>query len=183
MKKLILFIMLFSSWPFFAQVGIGTTTPDASAMLDVQSTTSGFAMPRMTSDERNNIANPIEGLQVYDTDYKTIWVYSGNEWRSVNPVAYGRVRPNGAVVRIFGASVTKLNTGKYRITFNTPMPTDDYIISLSLRLEPGLNKENVSIMWRDLTTEKFDVFIIKDNDDNTGDETWNNNMFMFTVFY
>ena len=37
----------------YAQVGIGTATPDVSTVLDVQSTTKGFLLPRMTETERD----------------------------------------------------------------------------------------------------------------------------------
>lgn len=51
-----------------AQVGIGTTTPNASAALDVQSTTRGILLPRMTGAQRIAIAAPADGLIVYQTD-------------------------------------------------------------------------------------------------------------------
>ena len=40
----------------YAQVGIGTTTPDASSALDITSTTKGLLMPRMTAAERDAIS-------------------------------------------------------------------------------------------------------------------------------
>ena len=173
MKKLLLFAFLLTSGLFYAQVGIGTTTPDPSTMLDVQSTESGFAMPRMTSDQRNDIPDPIAGLQVYDTDYKTIWYFDGAEWRSLNPVAYGRINGDGSPYRIFGATSKKKEKGYYIITFNTEMPTSNYIVSLSLR------RENIRtrIYWYWLSKKSFEVHI-EDFDGNAED-----NMFMFTVHY
>ena len=50
-----------------AQVGIGTTTPDASSVLDIQSTSKGLLIPRMTSAQRTAISNPTAGLLVFDT--------------------------------------------------------------------------------------------------------------------
>jgi hypothetical protein len=56
---------------FFAQVGIGTTTPDASAKLEVSATDKGFLQPRValnsTSNADNTISNPATGLMVYNT--------------------------------------------------------------------------------------------------------------------
>jgi hypothetical protein len=49
-----------------AQVGIGTTTPDSSAQLDVSSSQKGFLVPRMTTTQRNNITNPANGLLIYN---------------------------------------------------------------------------------------------------------------------
>ena len=51
-----------------AQVGVGTTTPDASAALDITSTTKGFLPPRMTAAQRNSISNPSAGLMLWCSD-------------------------------------------------------------------------------------------------------------------
>ncbi len=48
-------------------VGIGTTTPNASAILDITSTTKGFLIPRLTTSEMNAISNPANGLGVWNT--------------------------------------------------------------------------------------------------------------------
>ena len=45
-----------------AQVGINTTTPDASAALDITSTTSGLLIPKMTEVQKNAITSPATGL-------------------------------------------------------------------------------------------------------------------------
>ena len=52
----------------FAQVGIGTNTPDASAALDLTSTTGGLLTPRMTAAQRDAIATPSQGLIIFCTD-------------------------------------------------------------------------------------------------------------------
>ena len=51
-----------------AQVGIGTTTPDASSALDITSTTGGLLVPRMTAAERDAITSAATGLMIYQTD-------------------------------------------------------------------------------------------------------------------
>lgn len=69
MKKLLLSLALIAvSFTSIAQVGVGATTPDPSAALDVESTTKGFLPPRMTQVQMNAIANPAAGLIVYCTD-------------------------------------------------------------------------------------------------------------------
>jgi hypothetical protein len=62
-------------------VGIGTTNPNASAMLQVSSTTRGFLPPRMTSSQRTNIVSPLNGLIVYDTDMERPFIYMDGIWR------------------------------------------------------------------------------------------------------
>ena len=61
-----------------AQVGIGTTSPDASSMLDIQSTARGMLIPRMNSSQRTGITSPATGLLVFDTDSQSFWFYSGS---------------------------------------------------------------------------------------------------------
>lgn len=55
-----------------AQVGINTRTPHASAALDIESTTQGMLVPRMTTAQKNAISSPAVGLIVYDTVLKCI---------------------------------------------------------------------------------------------------------------
>lgn len=63
-------------------VGINSTgtNPDNSAMLDVQSTTKGMLIPRMTTAQRTAIGTPATGLEVYDTSTGTFWYYNGTVW-------------------------------------------------------------------------------------------------------
>jgi len=66
-----------------AQVGIGTTSPDGSAVLEVESTEKGFLPPRLTTAQRDdNIANPAEGLLIYNTDTNCLQFYDGRFWIS-----------------------------------------------------------------------------------------------------
>ncbi len=95
--KLILAASLLSVAAASAQtggVGVGTTTPDASAALDVTSSTKGFLMPRMTTAQRTAIATPATGLQVYDTDTNSQWYFNGTVW--VNAATAGQKWIDGA---------------------------------------------------------------------------------------
>lgn len=65
---LMLLVLCFTQHQVFAQAGIGTATPDASAMLQVESTTKGLLVPRMLATQRQAIVNPAAGLIVYQTD-------------------------------------------------------------------------------------------------------------------
>ena len=67
----------------FSQVGIGTTTPDDSAILDVESTQKGFLPPRLTTTEQDNIDSPAVGLMVYNTDEQCLEIYVGLGWRNL----------------------------------------------------------------------------------------------------
>lgn len=61
--------------------------PDASALLDIRSTTKGFLAPRLTTAQILAITSPAEGLQVYNTDLKTICFYNGTAWQRVTSTA------------------------------------------------------------------------------------------------
>jgi len=68
---------------FSQNVGINTTgaTPDASAILDVVSTTSGVLIPRMTAAQVGAIVSPATGLMVYVTDLpEGFYYYNGADW-------------------------------------------------------------------------------------------------------
>ena len=64
------------------RVGIGTSSPDASAELDVSSTTKGFLPPRMDQTERNLILSPAAGLVIFNTSTNCLNFYSGTSWFS-----------------------------------------------------------------------------------------------------
>jgi len=57
--------------------------PNASAMLDVVSTTSGLLPPRMTTVQKNAIATPAAGLIVYDTTTNKLCCYNGTIWNDL----------------------------------------------------------------------------------------------------
>jgi hypothetical protein len=98
----------------FAQVGINTdnSAPNASAILDVKSTTLGFLPPRMTSSQRDAIASPAEGLTVYCTDCtpKGIYYFNGTGWVSVSSSS-----PGHYVGELFGGGIVLWldNTGEH----------------------------------------------------------------------
>lgn len=64
-------------------VGIGTSSPSASAILDAQSTTKGVRMPNMTTTQKNAISSPAAGLMVFDTTLAKLCVYSGSAWQTI----------------------------------------------------------------------------------------------------
>ncbi len=64
-------------------VGIGTTGPNAAALLDLTSTTQGFLLPRMTAVQRNAITTPPAGLQIYNTDSSSVEFYNGTVWTAL----------------------------------------------------------------------------------------------------
>ncbi len=90
MKKIIfsmlIFMSLFMVYRMHAQVGINNdgSSPEASAMLDVKSTTKGMLTPRMTETERLSISSPATGLIVFQTDGNIgFYYYGGSGWEKM----------------------------------------------------------------------------------------------------
>ena len=81
--------MFFLMQNTIAQVGINTTTPNASSALDITSTTKGLLAPRMTTAQKLAIVSPANGLLVYDTDLKAYSYYDLPVTTWVN-IAQGR---------------------------------------------------------------------------------------------
>ena len=99
MKKALLLCILLSQVALCRaqSVGINATgaLPDAKAMLDVASTTSGLLIPRMSTAQRDAIAAPAAGLQVYNLTTNTVDVFRGISWEST-----GFSAPTNSVVNV-----------------------------------------------------------------------------------
>ena len=85
MKKLILAaVLIYTSCTIsFAQIGIGTI-PDSSAQLDVSSSNRGFLIPRLNAAQRNAIANPVTGLQIFNTTTNCLELYVNGLWQRIS---------------------------------------------------------------------------------------------------
>ena len=104
-------VAMFCSLVSMAQVGIGTTTPNANAALDVVSTSQGMLFPRMTTAQRDAIANPAKGLTIFNTMLNCIQTNIGNSvaanWKclGISPSTNG-----SAVVSVYDCSTTSTGT-------------------------------------------------------------------------
>ena len=77
LKFFLLGSIVFCAFCLSAQnnVGIGTTTPDNTAILDLESSDQGMLVPRMSTSNRTGIINPAEALLIYDTDFECFFFY------------------------------------------------------------------------------------------------------------
>lgn len=96
-----LFLLIFFAFVSsisYAQVGIGTTTPDPSAQLEIQSTNKGLLIPRVTST--TEVPNPVEGLTVYQTSGTVGFYFRKNgEWvRLATTEDVPVSSPSGAII-------------------------------------------------------------------------------------
>ena len=83
MKKFLTLLLFLSTLFSYAQIGIGTDNPDPSAAVDIVSSNSGMLLPRLKMSERDNIANPAQGLMIYCTDcgsHGQLQLFNGSSW-------------------------------------------------------------------------------------------------------
>ena len=95
----------------YAQVGIGTATPDASSALDITSTTKGLLIPRMTAAQRDVIPLPTQGLMIFCTDCASgegeLQIKLTSSWKNIigddvnDPIVVGSFYGGGVVFYIF----------------------------------------------------------------------------------
>ena len=81
---LLIILIVLGSVPAFAQLGVGTTNPAASAALDVSSpgNNKGILIPRLSAAQKDAIANPAEGLLIYQTTVPIgFYYYAGTSWK------------------------------------------------------------------------------------------------------
>lgn len=76
----------------YSQVGIGTTNPDASSILEIQSGDSGLLIPRIAltdTDDVSTIASPATGLIIYNTAVASdvvagFYFFDGTKWERLS---------------------------------------------------------------------------------------------------
>jgi len=98
MKKITLLTFVLFSILSYAQVGINTNTPDASSALEIESTTGGILIPRLTETQRDEITAPATGLMIYQTNQTSgFYFYDGSVWTKIDGVAgpQGEAGPQG----------------------------------------------------------------------------------------
>lgn len=131
--------LIISASAMAQNVGIGTTHPNSSALLDVSSTNQGFLYPRMTTQQRSAIVNPADGLHIYNTDMGAPEYYNGQlkEWMCI-------CEASTESFRVFKISFTKLEKetiviehGKYGIDTTV---SDSALIIISVASSATLNR-------------------------------------------
>ena len=98
MKKIITALAIFASTFAFSQVGIGTTSPQSSSILDLTATDKGFLPPRMTNAQMKAIASPVDGLTVYNTTLNCMAYYTNGSFNCTHntPSIPAAVAPLGS---------------------------------------------------------------------------------------
>ena len=134
---MLLMLSVLSSLAQSENVGIGTVKPDNSAILELNSTSKGFLIPRMTLAQRAGIKSPATGLLVYQIDFFTgFYFFDGEVWKGF----YAR-----------GNDGASFNSNPV-----TPVPTINSV-GWSIGGNSGLNAEVNFLGTKDTTSLVFKV--------------------------
>ncbi|MFD3293379.1 hypothetical protein SKC35_06750 [Aquirufa sp. KTFRIE-69F] len=161
MKKIVFFFLI--SVSVFAQTGIGTTTPNASAKLDVYSTNKGFLPPRVTltsTTDASTITSPAEGLLVYNLGSVGLqagyYFWNGANWATIatatsagnGVTASDMVKiydgvGNAATINTSGATFSVTTSGKYSFDISTSATCNNCMVTLNFQVRDGSNSNAV----------------------------------------
>jgi hypothetical protein len=94
-------------------IGINTSTPAATSLVDMNSTTRGLLIPRMTTTQRNAITSPASGLMIYNTTTQTIDTYNSttSAWVSLGSGGSLTDGNKGDITVSSSGTVWDINTG------------------------------------------------------------------------
>jgi uncharacterized protein (TIGR02145 family) len=137
-KTIVTFIITgFFSFNNYAQVGIGTNTPNSSAILEVKSDSKGFLPPRMSYQQKIAIASPIAGLLIWCRNCGSngeMQVYNGTEWTNANG------SPGLAEVPEASFTIESMTQNSNNFYINRTMSASDYITVAINVTSPGTIK-------------------------------------------
>ncbi|QWX84634.1 hypothetical protein H0I23_03030 [Cellulophaga sp. HaHaR_3_176] len=152
-------------------VGINTLSPDESAALDIQSTTGGLLIPRMTTAQITALTNPADGLLIFDTDKQnTVMFVQGAVYDLYNRVAttaftiLSGITPSGwaSVSDIAPAELLGLTIHRFQLDLTNvrEMRLIANITGLTLGLGSGLDmllqySTNNGTTWSSLNSASF----------------------------
>ena len=129
MKKQVLIIALLIFGQIYAQTGIGTTTPHASAKLEVSATNKGFLPPRVTltsATDATTIPSPAEGLLVYNNGNNSglvagYYYWNGANWATIaTAIAAGYGVAASEMQKIYDGVGNATTINSMGVTFTVP---------------------------------------------------------------
>ncbi len=136
-----------------AQVGIGTSHPSSSAILQLESTTQAFVPPRMTDAQMLAINSPLSGSMVYNTTFNAMFVRTSNGWKNFFETSNASVVLN----KVFASGNTSVATGN-NAYYNFPLTASDAMsIDNSIFTIPATGKIKVSESGIYMVTASFSL--------------------------
>jgi len=161
MKNLLFTLFTCITITTYGQVGIGTTTPDTSSILELDSTTQGMLTPRMTESERDLITAPATGLLIYQTNNTPgFYYYNSTAW-----VPFGGADTDWTVV---GNDMYNANTGNVGVG-NTAPTAKFHLTGTTIT---GGSGGTTTLYTNDFATGGASYNVAGSNTCTTGDNIW-----------
>ena len=118
------FVLILFTFCSYSQVGIGTTNPDQSSILHLESSNGGLLIPRLTHIQKLLIQTPARGLLIYQIDNETgFWYYNGTTWLPLSsPYEFENgLTVNGNIAQLGGQLIknTTIDLDNYDLILET----------------------------------------------------------------
>lgn len=158
--------------PKFTSVTVGGAK-DATAAIDVVSTTQGIGFPNMTETQRDAISSPKDGLTVFNTTTGKLDYYNGSAWAPIESTAVATADVSGTTTSFTPVvkSTVKTTSSSYTVLDNDGfdkflMTTSTSTLTLTLPTASANAGRTLDIIKADTGTGKITV-------DGEGSETIN----------
>ena len=127
MKNIFFAFHLLLSTLSFSQVGIGTTSPDASSVLDITATDAGLLVPRLTTTQRDALSSPATGLLIFNTTTRSFQYNFGDgssvDWYSLDAQSDSSSASYSYMVPIWAEEKLELEDNAYEWAFGNGAET------------------------------------------------------------
>ena len=121
-------------------IGIGTTEVEPSAILEIESTSKGILLPRLSNNQILGIANatPLTaGLVLYNTTKNMFFFWDGDSWEELTTKSYLDSQVDALQKLVDSLEVITPSSGQKDAlegTWGIPLSTNKYVTSLDLRM-------------------------------------------------
>jgi hypothetical protein len=155
----------------YAQIGINNETPDASAALDIASTTGGLLPPRMSETNRDEIPSAVAGLLIWCSDCGIsgqLQVFNGTEWTNLTggtaetTLQFENSNVSFSPNLINFTSINQSQIGYIKL--NEPIISNGSDIGLTIKLksdDPNISINPSEIYWSNANWQTIKTFTIE----------------------
>lgn len=166
------------------QLSVGNTSPDESAILELESDSLGLLIPRMTESQRTNISNPATGLLVFQTDEESgLYFNNGTpvspNWLGVGPINTGFWNYHSGNQSVY------LDNSTYKVGLGTNDPDQQLELTGSIELPSTYGSSPKGIIYKGASPFIHDYYDLGAAGRNTfiginsGNFTMANNLYTF----